>query len=346
MSVDRDRARRLLRAVSGWFDEQLEPSNPDELRELRARVREQEGQLAEWRRQRVRLTTMVDNVIQRNTQLSKMLAPFGHWRSDDDPCAGCRVCAAQEDDDVDGGREPHRYCGSSAARESAGDPGHCEDCCSVGHVVAHPDLSCGDVGCYATHNDEDVDDDVTEEELRVPPNASDAPRTFDLSVLRKRKLDAVRRVVERYPDTGVTKEVLAVLDDDDDDDGPDYAPTLRAAFNRPRAYRRASEPRIDASGAAVVGHGTGDGSHDGPLYALLPTDWPRQIEYALRDVPVMQLNSRAQLVNDLLSLIDEWIDDAELTELTEHAKRVQQRDAHRQAQRVTGAAEPAAEPCD
>lgn len=52
---------------------------------------------------------------------------------------------------------PHELCGANADRQSVGDPGHCEDCCSVGHVVAHPDLGCGDVGCYRTHGDEETD---------------------------------------------------------------------------------------------------------------------------------------------------------------------------------------------
>lgn len=50
-------------------------------------------------------------------------------------------------------QHPHELCGSDTARQEVGDPGHCEDCCSVGHVVAHPDLGCGDVGCYRTHGD-------------------------------------------------------------------------------------------------------------------------------------------------------------------------------------------------
>ena len=48
-------------------------------------------------------------------------------------------------------QHPHEFCGSDTARQEVGDPGHCEDCCSAGHVVAHPDLGCGDVGCYLTH---------------------------------------------------------------------------------------------------------------------------------------------------------------------------------------------------
>lgn len=46
---------------------------------------------------------------------------------------------------------PHQYCGSNAERQSVGDPGHCEDCVSVGHLVAHPELGCGDVGCTKDH---------------------------------------------------------------------------------------------------------------------------------------------------------------------------------------------------
>lgn len=56
-------------------------------------------------------------------------------------------------------QHPHDLCGSNADRQSVGDPGHCEDCCSVGHVVAHPDLGCGDVGCYRTHGDEEANRD-------------------------------------------------------------------------------------------------------------------------------------------------------------------------------------------
>lgn len=48
-------------------------------------------------------------------------------------------------------QSPHPLAGSNSERQSVGDPGHCEDCCSVGHVVAHPDLGCGDVGCDVSH---------------------------------------------------------------------------------------------------------------------------------------------------------------------------------------------------
>jgi hypothetical protein len=48
-------------------------------------------------------------------------------------------------------QQGHSYGGSNSDRQSVGDPGHCEDCASVGHVIAHPDLGCGDVGCYRHH---------------------------------------------------------------------------------------------------------------------------------------------------------------------------------------------------
>lgn len=48
---------------------------------------------------------------------------------------------------------PASHIGSNPARQAVGDPGHCEDCVSVGHVTAHPELGCGDVGCTHTHED-------------------------------------------------------------------------------------------------------------------------------------------------------------------------------------------------
>lgn len=51
----------------------------------------------------------------------------------------------------------HSFSGSNPDRQSVGDPGHCEDCCSLGHVVAHPELGCGDVGCNVDHGDDAVE---------------------------------------------------------------------------------------------------------------------------------------------------------------------------------------------
>jgi hypothetical protein len=45
----------------------------------------------------------------------------------------------------------HRFCGNDSERASVGLPGHCWVCAIVGHVVAHPELGCGDVHCNLTH---------------------------------------------------------------------------------------------------------------------------------------------------------------------------------------------------
>lgn len=50
----------------------------------------------------------------------------------------------------------HDFAGSSKARQEVGKPGHCEPCAEHGHVAAHPDLGCGDVGCTRAHGPEDV----------------------------------------------------------------------------------------------------------------------------------------------------------------------------------------------
>jgi hypothetical protein len=41
--------------------------------------------------------------------------------------------------------------GSNSERQSVGLPGHCEPCSALGHVRAHPELGCGDVGCTSAH---------------------------------------------------------------------------------------------------------------------------------------------------------------------------------------------------
>lgn len=45
----------------------------------------------------------------------------------------------------------HEFAGSNSDRQCVGLPGHCEDCAQTGHVAAHPDLGCGDVGCNSDH---------------------------------------------------------------------------------------------------------------------------------------------------------------------------------------------------
>jgi hypothetical protein len=47
---------------------------------------------------------------------------------------------------------PRIYTGTDPARQSIGLPGHCDDCAKRGHVLAHPDLGCADVGCDEAHS--------------------------------------------------------------------------------------------------------------------------------------------------------------------------------------------------
>lgn len=74
----------------------------------------------------------------------------------------------QEESGFPYSQHPHEYAGSNSDRQSVGDPGHCESCCSVGHIVAHPMLGCGDVGCNSNH------DGVTYTGLTLPQRVREA----------------------------------------------------------------------------------------------------------------------------------------------------------------------------
>ncbi len=45
------------------------------------------------------------------------------------------------------------FAGSNPKRGCIGKPGHCEYCAVLGHVKAHRDLGCGDVGCHVGHEE-------------------------------------------------------------------------------------------------------------------------------------------------------------------------------------------------
>ena len=45
------------------------------------------------------------------------------------------------------------FAGANPNRQSVGLPGHCESCAQHGHVAAHPDFGCGDVGCDQNHDE-------------------------------------------------------------------------------------------------------------------------------------------------------------------------------------------------
>lgn len=48
----------------------------------------------------------------------------------------------------------HSFSGTNTERAYVGDPGHCDHCAVLGHVEAHPDLGCGDVGCSRAHGED------------------------------------------------------------------------------------------------------------------------------------------------------------------------------------------------
>ena len=69
------------------------------------------------------------------------------------------------------GRPPfptHSRAGSNSDRQSVGLPGHCERCAEIGHVTAHPNLGCSDVGCDSPHGPDYPED---------PPVTGDPPLT-------------------------------------------------------------------------------------------------------------------------------------------------------------------------
>lgn len=55
----------------------------------------------------------------------------------------------------------HRHAGSDSERQRVGLPGHCKECAAIGHLAAHPDLGCGDVGCGNAHDDDSSHDGGT-----------------------------------------------------------------------------------------------------------------------------------------------------------------------------------------
>lgn len=49
--------------------------------------------------------------------------------------------------------QTHTRCGTNRDRQWVGRPGHCSVCAVVGHVVAHPERGCADVGCNDPHDE-------------------------------------------------------------------------------------------------------------------------------------------------------------------------------------------------
>ena len=66
------------------------------------------------------------------------------------------------------GNSTAAYAGSSKSRQERGAPGHCDDCARYGHVKAHPDLGCGDVGCIRSHEPYDSGSFTREDSATIP----------------------------------------------------------------------------------------------------------------------------------------------------------------------------------
>jgi hypothetical protein len=69
----------------------------------------------------------------------------------------------------------HPYAGSYAPRQGAGQPGHCGMCAEQGHLIAHPGIECGRVGCTADHSADSGAGPQAEEELQAGPGTVGGP---------------------------------------------------------------------------------------------------------------------------------------------------------------------------
>ena len=99
----------------------------------------------------------------------------------------------------------HPFAGSNSERQGVGDPGHCEDCAQVGHVRAHPDLGCGDVGCERAHGPEDeaaAPDALATAEAELDALTAQAKEAFrqyrDLDAKQTAKASEVREMRRRF----------------------------------------------------------------------------------------------------------------------------------------------------
>jgi hypothetical protein len=150
----------------------------------------------------------------------------------------------------------------------------------------------------------------------------------------------------REEDCGPQHEPPLGRDWDHPEDPRNQAPALADLARRPRRFRRAEDDvPADARRArrdeavrrqelrdrvGVVGHGTDDHSHDGPLFAQLPGDWPRVLEHLVRESdPTSHADWREQLHEALLVTVDDWVADADRANAS--------RTAHRSLRRATGA---------
>ncbi|GAA1753713.1 hypothetical protein [Nostocoides vanveenii] len=79
------------------------------------------------------------------------------------------------------------FAGANPNRQSVGLPGHCESCAQHGHVAAHPDFGCGDVGCDLDH-DEYVPEVSSFDDARIDALMAEADQAFEQQQAASRRM--------------------------------------------------------------------------------------------------------------------------------------------------------------
>jgi hypothetical protein len=166
------------------------------------------------------------------------------------------------------------YTGSNSERQSVGLPGHCDDCAETGHVAAHPDLGCSDVGCDTAHPEEpetatgqDADPQAAAARALGHPWPLPTDEHPDLTKMRLREIEALTR---GYVDGDVNHNVQPIIgwmrlleakgEAPTVDDLTDWIPRLFAACDAENALlaeRKAASRAADGAPlTAVVSRGT------------------------------------------------------------------------------------------
>lgn len=101
------------------------------------------------------------------------------------------------------------YAGSNSERQSVGLPGHCVDCAEHGHVKAHPDLGCGDVGCNAFHSETPPEPEAAPQS--APPQAAEPDLTSVLLEHARAEVTRLSRALATQRDQAFRLEFFQVL---------------------------------------------------------------------------------------------------------------------------------------
>lgn len=209
------------------------------------------------------------------------------------------------------------FTGSNSERQSVGLPGHCDDCAEVGHVAAHPDLGCTDVGCHSAHPEEPDTDtiDTTPETdpLAAAAHALGHPWPLpsdehpDLTKMRLREIEALAR---GYRDGDVNHNVQPIIgwmrlrearnEAPTVEDLTDWIPRLFAACDAEDAVlaeRKAAARAADGAPlTAVITRGT---TRPETITSAEPRSWatavPVYVWHALRRASAPQTHTAADI---------------------------------------------------